>query len=289
MGKKTDPNGRVSTNEYDGKNRLVKSTDVNGNVTEYIHGALGIMKITLIQADGTVLVLSQTEYDDKGRVWKTVDQAGRITEYKYAYNGQQSLVTQRVKDASGVEHVTKTSYSYDAKNRVQSMARTVDGVTVESTWYEYTANGQAASTVDQYGLRTEYVYDTRGQEIEVRRQAVGSDGVVKWLVSRTVYDKMGNVTWESSDQLETTPGTPQPGRATHYIYDVLGRVIRTEERTGVVFTIDGGAGSGINDSGHLVSYTAQAYDGAGRTWWTESATGVKTINGNYRDTIPISK
>jgi hypothetical protein len=104
---------------------------------------------------------------------------------------------------------------------------------------------------------------------------------VVWLVSRTVYDRNGRVTWQTDEHIEADPSQPETGWATRTVYDQLGRVVATERRSNALMNLDMADGfpvGVVSFAGFLVSATAQGYDEAGRLWWSENESGVRTVN-----------
>ena len=82
---------------------------------------------------------------------------------------------------------------------------TQPGTVLSFTTTDYDAAGRAWQTTDAFNRQTQTLYDRFGQSIETRTQSKDALGADVWLVSRTVYDALGRVTF-TSDQF-VLPGT----------------------------------------------------------------------------------
>lgn len=86
MIKTVDALGNSTTNKYDADNKLIESTDANGNVTKYERDKDGNLK-TLILPDGTkeelkyndLNIVNSIKADDKLLVSMDYDSKGNIT------------------------------------------------------------------------------------------------------------------------------------------------------------------------------------------------------------------
>ena len=279
----TDPPGNTTRNTYDSAGRLLTETDSAGNLTRYSYTASGrLREMVQVRPDGTERVLSTNQYDAKGRLSRMTDATGTVHRYSYDAGGNQTrheMVRTDPQDPTVTQTIV-TETDYDGEGRAVATRRRVEGDPVSSTSTEYGDRGQQSATVDRWGARTEYIYDARGSRAETRRQVRNAAGALVWMVSRSVYDGRGNVIWQTDPHVESDPDAgPQPAPATHTVYDALGRVVRTEQREGVLIEFDT---SGrlpeaiVTDEGALISATAQAYDAAGRTAHEIGPTGVRT-------------
>ena len=277
-----DPLGRVTKNAYDSKGRLTKTTDASGTISVYEYSGDNIKSITQILPDGTKQVQNAVEYNRAGKVTSMTDANGNVTRYGYDNEGRQISTQTESKDPHDPTktHIAATYNEYNAEGKVTKTWQEVDGVRTSLTEYTYTTSGQTETTTDKYGLVSKSVYDIAGREIETRRQAITEKGEHVWLVSRIVYDAVGQVTWQQDEHVETDPDHPQSANATHTVYDSLGRVIRSEHRDNVLITVTGEGATiktEVAAAGALVSASETGYDTAGRTAWSKSATGVVTV------------
>ena len=94
---------------------------------------------------------STTTYDRRGRMIRSVDADGGIIEYQYDAVG--NLIARISPSQSLV-------YIFDARNRIASVTRTVDGEAPATTTYEYDQVGNRTAMTTG-GVRNEYAYDHR--------------------------------------------------------------------------------------------------------------------------------
>ncbi len=259
--------------EYDDNNRLIRTTDALGN-------------------------LSQSEYDAVGNEVATIDALGRRTEMDYDVYGRQTQTrypdgtnTNKVYDAEGnlLEETDRlgrtTLHEYDSLNR---LVRTTypDNTQVRN---EYDGAGRMIAVIDANQNRMEYEYDAAGQRI-LTRDALGNE-------HRFEYDAVGNLVAEvdannhrteyeyndldqriltrfvdSTNQGEgfdalsrRTSQTDQAGVVTQYVYDGLGRLTQVTDAEGnaTTFTYDevGNKLTQTDAEGRTTSWT---YDALGR-------------------------
>jgi YD repeat-containing protein len=149
----------------------------------------------------------------------------------------------------------------------------------------YDADGKVLTTTNEQGLQTQNTYDVRGELIQVRQQAVGQNGSIVWLDTRTVYDADGQ-TVAATDQYQE--GTTDPIHGTVTMYDADGNVIETDQVSGLVITLTGSGASMasvLTSAGTTVGSTTTQYDGAGREVSSTDENGLQTqtiydVNGN---------
>jgi len=279
-----DPLGRVTENKYDSNGRRTQTVDYDGTISVYqYHSEDKIKSITRIKPDGTEQIQTTLEYDRSGNVTRIVDAYGNDTRYGYDDQGRTIFVETTSLDPNDpkVTHTTVTYQEYDENDNVILSWQELDGAETSRTCSVYDSDGLLLSTTDQYGLVTRYIYDISGNEIETRQQTITENGDKVWLVSRTVYDAAGQVIWSQEGHAEADPDKhPQAAKAAHYVYDDIGRLVKTELRQQVVIAINGQdlhLAAVVEDSGSLISSSATRYDDAGRTVWTENNFGVKTV------------
>jgi RHS repeat-associated protein len=245
----------VTTSEYDPVGNLVKTVDPLGNSTFTVYDALNRpVKVVQKAKDEATIALNPgdssyvaandprsssyvpsvepdqdlielTEYDVMGRVRRTQDVMGAWTLYGYDPLGRQVKV---IRSASNPTY----SINGDPDLSDYTLDTAPDQDLVTQTIYD--ANGRVLYTQDSLERRTWFAYDGLGRQVKTIANAVGtatdggsndprSDTYIlstdsdKDLRTITHYDSDGRVQW-MQDKL---------GRKTWYIYDSLGRRIKT--------------------------------------------------------------
>jgi RHS repeat-associated protein len=159
----TDPIGRKVAYRYDDAGRLTGVVDMLGNAPgqdpglhtwtyAYDGGSNHISSIT--DPDGRVAVANT--YDSLGRLDTQKDGLLNTTTFGYPA-GQVTITDPRL-------HVT--TQTFDARNRLISLADTVDAVPYTFV-YTYDGCGNRDSATDRNGKRTSYTYDCAGNLLEV--------------------------------------------------------------------------------------------------------------------------
>ena len=110
----TDPNGVVTTNAYDLRQRLL-STSTAGQTTSYAYDPAGQL-ITVMLPNGSAIT---NTYDAAHRLTQVSDAAGN--KVVYTLDAMGNRIGEQVKDAGGTL-VRNIARSYDALNRLQSSA-----------------------------------------------------------------------------------------------------------------------------------------------------------------------
>lgn len=232
-------------------------------------------------------------YDTNGNLTKTVDNDGVTTTYSYAATGQLQTTTEAAGAAVArktdyvwdqnlqlnrplsvtVEGETKTSYTYNAQNRLASVTRTnLTGIGTANesltTTYTYTSYGSGmveTMTTTQPSPNgtdhTTYAYDTNGNLTSV------TDG----LGHATTYSsynglgEVGKIVGPNGDE-------------TDYAYDARGRVAsKTTHPNGTTSTWT----YAYDGFGLLAQVSAP--DGEVVTWTRDAEKRVKTITHNDKD------
>lgn len=194
----TDPLKRTVANQYDALNRLITSTDPEGNPTHYSYDSQDqLVWVTDPRKLGTQYTrdglnnLSKTVSPDTGTTTATFDAAG-------------NLIT-RV-DAKG----QKAVYSYDALNRLTGISYA--GAAEQNITYTYDQGkngiGRLTGIKDVTGTVT-YSYDQQGRLIREQRQSYGQNYTTIYS-----YDTQGRL------QQIAYPS----GRTINYSFDGQGRI-----------------------------------------------------------------
>jgi RHS repeat-associated protein len=252
-----DPrNIRVSRNEYDVDGRLIAQIDADGKRVEYtldigartqsVKNRLDEVTTYLFDDRGRVLLernaLNETirrTYDALGNTLSEENGEGEITRWTYDAAGNKETET---------NHLNQTTrWTYDRRGQVISQAN-ANGDLTSFNRYD-SRSGDLASTEDGTGARTDLVYGTGGNLLELRQP--------ESAVTTYGYNGRGDKTYERGPD----------GVEISHLYDAVGRA-RSESRT---FTDEAGQRRTLttryeyDDKGRLV----MTIDHADRTTRTE--------------------
>jgi RHS repeat-associated protein len=277
---RTKPGGTKETlttkYQYDGNNRLIKTTNPDGNFTQVVYNAIGKQSDTFDALNRK----THYDYDTSGRLIKTTypdgtsdsvtydaddrrltstDRAGHVTSYTYDAAGRLTKTTypdlsfvQTVYDAAGRTITTidalnnMTSFVYDnAGHRIS-----VTDASGNTTSFVYDAAGNQISMTDALNHTTQFVYDTDNRRV----QAIYPNGTT----DSVAYDAVGR----------KASKTDQAGKVTQFGYDALGRVSSVTQFLGTQPVVTSYAYDEIGDrisqvdaNGHVTTF---AYDQLGR-------------------------
>ncbi len=250
----------VSTqSKYDATDRLVQTTDANGNLVAYVYDAANRLLTRTVDPSGLALT-TRYEYSAFGDAVRTTDANGVVTETTYDAKGE--VVTQAV-DPSGLNLVTR--YAYDARGRILTV--TSPGGTVTQNVYdalgrrtktvvdpnglaltqkfEYDANGNVVSGTDANGQVTRYVYDADNRLIYTVDAAGGVQKIEYDAEGRTVrttaysapirLSGLGKAVRASEIDARFRAAAPgQPDAVVRNVYDRDGRLTYTVDGEGGV-------------------------------------------------------
>jgi YD repeat-containing protein len=239
---------RVTTYAYNDLNQLEKIIDPEGFSANFVYDVFGNQtRVTIGEyetAPGADTVKPQTttfEYDAADQLIKTIDGNGNAIINAYDLHGNQiSFITGVATPTSGdVEHLSTTTYRYDADGKLASKANT-EGGRVELTrnvlgqetlsrtlqssgvWVtersEYDSFGRIAAEFDSSNVKTEYDYDAVGNLITLTRDAGGSDERITTLS----YDANSNLVSQQDPE----------GGVTQFGYDALGNQVKITDDNG---------------------------------------------------------
>ena len=149
---------------------------------------------------------------------------------------------------------TKTVTTVDWSNVIYPNGSPIylgDNPRIETKYYQ---DGQVKANIDERGYRTEYIYDANNQLIEVIYPELANNPGINFSTTYS-YDAAGRKISE----------TNALGRATEYIYDDLGRVIKTlfADGTSATSTYDQ-LGRRIASTDQEGKVTKYEYDDLGR-------------------------
>ena len=238
---------RSSWNTYDAANRLAKSVDELGFVTERIYdGADRLSKVVRYwnpistsllgdtpapsavapTASATNDRVSRKLYDAEGKLVGTLDAEGYLVEYKYDTGGE--LV-------ETVGYATATSAAQWAAGTLAQLRPTVVSPDDIHSYTLYNVRGQVAGTVDGQGYLTEYVYDAAGN----RTQVIRYDTPVVYTAGATVAslrplskpsDQASSFAYDALNRV--TSQTAPDGTVTQKTYDEVGNLTTSVEAYG---------------------------------------------------------
>ena len=262
--------------QYDGDNRVIKTTNPDQTLTRVVYNAIGK------QSDTFDALNRQThyDYDNNGRLSKvtypdttfesytydlddrkltSTDRAGRVVSYTYDPVGRLTKTTypdlsftQIVYDAAG--RTTQTidalnhgaTYGYDDAGRRTSITDAAQ----KTTTFAYDAAGNQTSMLDALQHLTQFFYDAANRRIRTQYHDQSSDSVA--------YDDLGR----------QTSKTDQAGKVTQFGYDALGRLTSVTQflnnvplTTGYAYDEIGNRVSQTDANNHATGF---AYDQLGR-------------------------
>ncbi len=236
--------------EFDAINRPFRSIDENGLVSETIYDLRGLAIETrtqsLNESGAAVWLVSRTVYDADGQTIYTTSSMPEGTSVADTFG------THNIFDAAGRVVRTERRLGVDIQisgtpgkltSRLVSAGRVI---TTSETQYD--TSGRAWQTIDDYGRKSQTLFDRFGQTIETRTQSYDENGTLVWLTSRNVYDSLGRVLLSTDRYL--TPASTELGAgaspafyANATLYDNQGRNIGSQRIAGAVVTISGTAGN----------------------------------------------
>ena len=238
-----DPNNHAYVhNEYDAQGRVIRQTDLDGQVSTFSYG-------TVRRYTDALGNTSEHEYDADGRLIRDTDALGHSI--LMTYDGRGNILTRTSRSGD------TWTYTYDAAGHMRSERDPLD-----AEWhYEYDAQGNRTAQVDPLGNRWSYMYDAAGRLIRVtdpfsnthdyeydtsgnlvlERDALGAEthyeydaagrqtAIVDALDGRTskLYDSSGNLV-EYTDANQHTA---------HFMYDALNRLVESRDPCGAVITM----------------------------------------------------
>ena len=209
--KSSDAQGNVTEYYYDKNGNVTRVVDPEGNIIEKTYTADGMIKT---EKDGRGNITTYN-YNETGKLSSVVNAKGETTSYTYDLNG--NLLTQT--DGSG----NIVAYMYNPANKpYQKIYRGRAGTSDASEIYTYYANGNLATVTDRNGVATEYTYDIYGRLINKK----AGDLQISYTYDNngnqlTVTDSTGTTvrTYDSQNRV-LTKNTPGVG-TTYFSYDIL--------------------------------------------------------------------
>jgi RHS repeat-associated protein len=158
----TDPRGRLTTYDYDLRNRLWKTNETVNSVprtTETLYDVTGNKTLVTFPDTRTQQWL---DYDAFGQAWTFIDERNNTTNLTYVWGPMKKLytvTTHRAKDGGGTED-QQTTYSYDLMGKPTDVE--FPDHTHETTTYEF---DQLKTWKTRKNQTKAIVYDARGREL----------------------------------------------------------------------------------------------------------------------------
>ena len=269
-----DPNGLVTSLQYDALGRLITST-IGTEVTRYKYDVVGqLIKVSL--PDASTLAYS---YDNAHRLISIIDTLGNHIDYTLDLMGNR-LNTKTLDPSNTLARAR--SQVFDGLSRLVKAI----GAQNQTSKFGYDANGNATSVADPLSNKTNLVYDPLNRLIssvdplgDITTSSYDSNNNPLTLTdplshsTRYGYDGFGQkLTTMSPDTGQSqisrdTVGNPintvdALGQTVNYRYDALNRVSQSSypNKAPINFTYD----QGVNGIGHLT----QMSDGTDSTLWT---------------------
>jgi YD repeat-containing protein len=308
----TDPNGYVTTYEYDlkfvngvqgtepcpGRGLVTKIINPDNTYKTFAYDIYG----NKIWEENELRERTTYTYDEYNRLRTTTDPLGRTAEKSYGDSANEALA---VVSNSPKYEITpsgkKIAITYDADKRVTQKVQAYGSSDARTTKYEYDAVGNMTKTRDQVGgstgseiwRDTTFAYDSRNRKITEYAP-----------LSRTTdwnYDSEGNVTWthfadgtsvtrEYGTMNQLIKVTDEMGRSTSYTHHPSGKVHHVIDANGNSYVYDYDASDRptvfwlTKPDGTGYDYEQMVYDAAGNLHQFRNRSGHwKTINYDSRN------
>ncbi len=223
----TDPNGRVTTFDYDILNRLTLTTDALGNKVQYEYDENGnAKKITYRDVNDIILQTVTKTYDEVDRLRTLTDNGGNTTTYDYDKNGNQTRLT----DPEG----NLTSYTYDERDLL--ILKTDD--LGHTTTYDYHETGKPKSIKDANNNITAYYYDDANRIKTVRYPDLSEETYEEYDNAGRLLKKINRagerITYAYDNLNRLTVKTYPDASTIAYSYDDGSRLLSATDSNGVI-------------------------------------------------------
>lgn len=175
--------------------------------------------------------VSTWDYDAKGNLAEVRVSNGDLLELRMVYTyDDHGRRTQESRFADGGAYHQRSVYAYNAAGQVTEAAYYFNEVLDGKSLKVYDDAGHLVKETSvnihhpESGSTTDYVYDSRGREIEKR-----TDGEILWCKVQTSYDGNGRVAQRETFMAYKRPDVslshaPEPGKVL-FCYDARGHVI----------------------------------------------------------------
>ncbi len=231
----TDPNGKHTTNRFNGRGYPLVQTDDQGQAT------------TSARDPAT------------NQVTSTSDALGRKTTFTYDANGNTTSIT----DPAG----SVTDFEYEPTfNRVTKITQRPNATTTLVTTFTYDpANGNLLTTTNPKGETTTIAYNQFGQPTSVQGP-IPSEPPTTFAYDTngnliTTTDPLGNATQRAYDAVSRLTALTDPrGSVTQFLYDGLNRVANIADARHAL------TGFGYDPNGNLLGVTDAKNQATGYTY-----------------------
>ncbi|WP_214324798.1 DNRLRE domain-containing protein [Nonomuraea sediminis] len=223
------PNGAISTATYDDADQLLSSIlpvdkagdpERKASFTWDLAGNLKTQtepKGNLTPADPKDYVTTYL-YDAIYQLTDVVNAKQDKISYSYDNVSNTTKVIDPRKNATADANDYTAIYGYDLNHRV----KTVKDAAGYQTSTDYDLDGLVVGQTDQENNKSITVYDQRGAVVETRVPHAETDGVIKYVTTKFVYDQVGNQT-----KVITPRGVERGGDLVDFVqetkYDKLNR------------------------------------------------------------------
>ncbi|MER6175589.1 RHS repeat-associated core domain-containing protein [Streptosporangium sp. NPDC001681] len=163
-----DPKNNETTYRYTAAGDLAEQTSPSGLKAQFAYDALGrVISSTQVSEAHPAGVTTTFTYDNLGRLLTRTEPGvkNEVTDVTHTakttltYDADGNRLTTTVADLTGGDPARTTTYTYDAKGRVETVTDPEGGV-VRSAW---DATGAQVSTTDPLGTVLTYAYTKRGE------------------------------------------------------------------------------------------------------------------------------
>ena len=245
----TDENGNTATHTYDARGNKTQTTDAQGRVTKYTYSPSN----KLLQTEYPDATTESKTYDAMGNLLSETNQEGETTSYEY--NGADRLIKTIYANGSN------TSSIYDAVGRVTS---TTDENT-NTTSYTYDEVGNKTATTDALGNTTTFIYDAQGNMLSIT-DALGNTTSYEYNVLNQVV-KTTYADGTTTQEIKNISGLPskkvdENGNETLYNYNTSNAIPLLESvtlangaTTDYSYNTRGLKTAQIDALGHTTNYT----------------------------------
>ncbi len=226
--------------EYDGNNRLVKTTNPDGSFTRKIYNPIGKLSDSIDALGRT----THYEYDNNGHLVKTTNPDGTSESVTYDENDQPLTMTDRAGRTTSylhdkIGHLIKTSYPDGTALQAvfDAAGRTINNIDPlgNTTTYGYDDADRRISITDALGHTTQFAYDKAGNQISLT-DALGHTTQFSYDASRrllkTTYPDLTTESMTYDAMHRRTAKVDQGGKTTQYGYDAVGRLISVTDALG---------------------------------------------------------
>ncbi|MGB7327808.1 MAG: hypothetical protein WBD31_23220, partial [Rubripirellula sp.] len=278
----TSPTGTTRV-EFDALDRPFRNIDQNGLTSESRFDSRGLTIETRTQSldenGAPVWLISRSIFDEDGNPIYSTDSVPEGTPVEEIYGSH------NIYDDAGrlVRTERRKGVDISIAGPTTSLSAQLNsaGTLITSSETHFDDAGRVWQTVDNYGRKSQTLFDRYGQTIESRTQSFDESGTAVWLTSRTVFDSLGRV-------LLSTDGYVMPGDtalgagtspafyATATVYDDQGRNIGSQRIADATIAIVGQASSWsaeVASAGTLLYESKSIYDSRGRVTRSISPTG----------------